>query len=893
MSKKQYTVTTIEHAAQPRSTRRQGVSGSAGGGSVVVGGQSEGNATGSAELAAQAHSHANKPLLDSLSDADGYLLMRQKAANADDSEAGKVKAGYSDEAGVADEARGLSEDSELWDKFLRKDEEDTAHKRIHFARGLVLGDFEAGEQGGFFDGIGNAELLTLVVRQLLRSARFVDGFGGEGWQLWIDQNELANLTIDKLTVRQVMTVFELLIEKIRSVGGQIVVSAANGKIKTVEETEDFYIITFEQDNTFQAHDLMRCQTFTGGNLKSYWVEVAAVDGNSILIAKSEFDASLPAAADECVMMGNTVNTLRQNVILISATEDGQPRIDVMDGVRAKNFSGCLRVRLGRLDGITDSFFGEHQPQGYGLYSDNAYLKGNFILANGEDIGVKFNILQDHISSVVEGGIKLLANGDFTQGTAGWDGYIVDENQDDVPMAYLGSVGKAGAGNDSPFVYVGNSLFTAAMPPYRIEDKEGRLAMWVDLVQLSYSKEYMINTDTLNANSDITLSFWVYVEEQTSFTVAIGTISQTVQLSGDDNVYKWVQFKYSGKWGTNHALVFNDISDVWLSGVQLNVPSTSLIRQSASEIELKLNNTGINIKDGTITLDADKTTVTGDLTVGSLETIPTNGKARIEAKGSLMKVFGIGENTHHNIEFGVDSNGYAVLKYYDNNGNMLYDLGPSGIRRAISDRGTMVASDYVAISDWQDYDDLPSTTTTIYMYAPVLDAENQPIWDDYNTLNSTDMQNWSARASACMNKWFSTNDKTTALADSGGSYTNILDDVAYLASEVGEIWRNFDYSSLISGNPNEEGQQDWINSINEYLEKTYPDPSTPPQFISLSYEAEPISGTGSERWQLKYDIHVRDIIRISNGIMTYTRVWCQLNESLINNRKYRIIAQQNI
>ena len=31
--------------------------------------------------------------------------------------------------------------------------------------------------------------------------------------------------------------------------------------------------------------------------------------------------------------------LRQNLILISATEDGQPRVDVMDGVKAKNFTG--------------------------------------------------------------------------------------------------------------------------------------------------------------------------------------------------------------------------------------------------------------------------------------------------------------------------------------------------------------------------------------------------------------------------------------------------------------------------------------------------------------------------------------------------------------------------
>ena len=286
-------------------------------------------------------------------------------------------------------------------EFLSKNTADRAKKKIIFDEGIEAGDFEAGSRGGHIDGQGNAELLTLVVRQLLRSARFVDGFGGEGWQLWIDEQELANLTIDKLTVRQVMTVFELLVEKIRSVGGQIVVSAANGKIKTVEEVDGYYKITFEQENTFQAHDLMRCQTFTGGNLKSYWVEVAAVDGNSVLVETSEFDASLPAEADEVVLMGNTENALRQNLILISATEDGQPRIDVMDGVKAKSFTDCLRARLGNLDGIKDDWFpADNQPHGNGLYSDNAYLRGTFLLVTGEDIKTKFEITEGKIASSV-------------------------------------------------------------------------------------------------------------------------------------------------------------------------------------------------------------------------------------------------------------------------------------------------------------------------------------------------------------------------------------------------------------------------------------------------------------------------------------------------------------
>jgi hypothetical protein len=41
---------------------------------------------------------------------------------------------------------------------------------------------------------------------------------------------------------------------------------------------------------------------------------------------------------------------------------------------------------------------------------------------------------------------------------------------------------------------------------------------------------------------------------------------------------------------------------------------SLIKQTASDIELKVKNTGINIDDGTITLDATKTTVKGNLAI---------------------------------------------------------------------------------------------------------------------------------------------------------------------------------------------------------------------------------------------------------------------------------------
>ena len=281
-------------------------------------------------------------------------------------------------------------------EHLSKKKADRAKKKITFEEGIGIGQ----EENGGIDGKGNAELLTLVVREFLRSPQFVDGLLGEGWRLWME-DALSHLTIDKLTVRQVMVVLELLIEKVRSVGGQLCVSAANGKIKTALLEDGYWKITFEQDNSFQAHDLMRCATFSGGSLKGYWVEVAATEGNSILVCEDEFSGSFPEPGDECVLMGNTDNPLRQNLILISATEDGQPRMDVMDGVKAKNFTGCLRARLGNLDGISDDWFpADNQPHGNGLYSDNAYLRGTFLLVTGEDIKTKFEIVEGRITSVV-------------------------------------------------------------------------------------------------------------------------------------------------------------------------------------------------------------------------------------------------------------------------------------------------------------------------------------------------------------------------------------------------------------------------------------------------------------------------------------------------------------
>lgn len=315
-------------------------------------------------------------------------------------------------------------------EFLNKRENDTAQGLITFEQGLRLGGFKSGAAGGEIDAAGNAELLSVVVRSLLRSPSFVDGLLGSGWQLEMDADGISHLAVDRLTVRQTMRVLELLVEKVRSVGGELVVSAADGKVSGVDmdAAGQHYLLTFEMGCPFVAGDLVRCKVEGGAASKSYWVEIASVEGGVATVAASEFGDALPAVGDECVLMGSTSDPQRQGLILISATDDGQPRIDVMSGVSSKTLAGCLHARMGNLDGIADSWFpADDQPHGYGLYADNAYLRGRFLLTTGEDVLTKFEVMEGTIRSSVESmrndfttGQSFLNNPNFGSGMRYWD-----------------------------------------------------------------------------------------------------------------------------------------------------------------------------------------------------------------------------------------------------------------------------------------------------------------------------------------------------------------------------------------------------------------------------------------------------------------------------------------
>lgn len=299
-------------------------------------------------------------------------------------------------------------------------------------------DEKTGYGKGFIDSLNVREKAEIpnIITENVSSKEFFDGFAGSGFRIWQDDNGAWCITVDNITARGMMTIYELIISKIKSVGGQIIVSSSNGKVVYVYEEGENYVIKFEEKNTFEVGDLVRCQTWTGNDIKSYWVEVSALtdDGYGIIVPKSEFTNSVPKEGDEAVLMGNTTNKKRQNLIVISATDDGQPRVDVLNGVGQKNFYKALRARLGNLDGIEDPWFADG-VKGDGLWCDNVYLRGKFQFSNHQDLETRFSITDGKIESSVEALREdfveekgFLSNPSFNRGLESWE-------IDDAAMLY--------------------------------------------------------------------------------------------------------------------------------------------------------------------------------------------------------------------------------------------------------------------------------------------------------------------------------------------------------------------------------------------------------------------------------------------------------------------------
>lgn len=282
---------------------------------------------------------------------------------------------------------------ELIKNFIKRDSNEIIEGLWTFKKGLKTGNDKDGEPTGEITENGYLKYIALIVKDFISSEKFVSGLLGEGFKVY-EKNDIWYIECDNLTVRQVLTVFEMIISKLRAVNGGLVVSPGNNTIKSVSETDTQYVLEVEDDIEIAKDDFIRHQVFSTSHTKNYWVKVINVAEGKIYTNKSEYNGTVPAKGDEIITMGNATNSKRQGLIYITAAEDGRPRIEILEGVKDKTLAATNRTVLGNLDDIQDSAFEEgYQPSGSGLYCDNAFLRGIFILRSGKNVETEIDAAQ--------------------------------------------------------------------------------------------------------------------------------------------------------------------------------------------------------------------------------------------------------------------------------------------------------------------------------------------------------------------------------------------------------------------------------------------------------------------------------------------------------------------
>lgn len=105
----------------------------------------------------------------------------------------------------------------------------------------------------------------------------------------------------------------------------------------------------------------------------------------------------------------------------------------------------------------------------------------------------------------------------------------------------------------------------------------------------------------------------------------------------------------------------------------------------------------------------------------LESLGSNG-ARVAISDGMMEFFGSVNKTKPNIRFGLNSEGSAVLSYYDNNGDFLYDLGPAGISTMDKSNGSFTEYKFYTSQNLFGVSSTPSSYGT---YKTFTSSHNPP------------------------------------------------------------------------------------------------------------------------------------------------------------------------
>ena len=258
-------------------------------------------------------------------------------------------------------------------------------------------------------------------------------------------------------------------------------------------------------------------------------------------------------------------------------------------------------------------------------------------------------------------------------------------------------------------------------------------------------QWELGTDVVKQGQDYMLSFmakgnkggqftaYFYKSDTTEkvFVEVLDRVNGNAQVEfKEDYVWKryWVHWRVVGNNVPGRVLIrCLKGTDIYVSQPKLEYGATVTEYRATKtgyvedkSVAGKLLDTGIDLVHRKITMTADTAEFRANngktmavFTADGLNTSLVKAE-RLETKGEeavvkiadgMISVYG--RANAPNIRFGVNAEGYAVMEYYDNAGNLLYDLGPAGM--------STIKTQAAAISAQQFYPVTNTALTSPYTY----------------------------------------------------------------------------------------------------------------------------------------------------------------------------------
>jgi len=242
---------------------------------------------------------------------------------------------------------------------------------------------------------------TAVIGEHIGSPSYTSGILGAGWRVDNTPAEGSFFEVDNMRVRNEFRTHIFKKDIVKASNGYLLITdsakVAEGKAM-FQDGQTLDVESGEGNASFSVNDLLWVKTLDDAGSTVYEIKLTVTAVDASPGDKDILTVNVQSAGD--VYEGDTLVRVSGGYLLNDASSQYAPFIDVYDGVSTWSdfrHPNKLKARYGNLEGVSHPTM---NPSGYGLYSENTYLEGEFVAGSGTT----------HIKS---NGDLYLADGDIT------------------------------------------------------------------------------------------------------------------------------------------------------------------------------------------------------------------------------------------------------------------------------------------------------------------------------------------------------------------------------------------------------------------------------------------------------------------------------------------------